>query len=97
MNTVPAVAIDVRNIVPRNRHPLIFGVFNLLPLGESLLLTNDHDPKPLYYQFQAESTGQFSWDYIEQGPEGWQVRIGKTAEPAKAVVDENAARCCGAT
>ena len=57
MNTSAAVTLDVREILPRNRHPLIFGIFDVLPSGQALLLTNDHDPKPLYYQFQAESTG----------------------------------------
>jgi uncharacterized protein (DUF2249 family) len=69
--------IDVRTIIPRERHPLIFGTFKALLAGEALLLINDHDPKPLFYQFQAESSGQFTWDYLEQGPEVWQVRIGK--------------------
>ena len=27
----------------------------------------------------AENAGEFSWDYLEQGPEVWRVRIGKTA------------------
>ncbi|MEO8103846.1 MAG: DUF2249 domain-containing protein [Betaproteobacteria bacterium] len=94
MTTASAVTLDVRDILPRNRHPLIFGIFAALPPGEALLLTNDHDPKPLYYQFQAESTGQFSWDYLEQGPERWQVRIGKVA--AVAPLPATHARCCGA-
>ncbi len=71
--------IDVRAIAPRDRHPLIFGTFaNLVP-DEALLLVNDHDPKPLYYQFQAEHDGEFSWEYLENGPEVWQVRIGRIA------------------
>ncbi len=82
--------VDVRDIPPRQRHPMIFGAFDALFPGESLLLVNDHDPKPLYYQFQAESRGQFTWDYLEAGPQVWRVRIGKA--------DENAARavatCC---
>jgi uncharacterized protein (DUF2249 family) len=45
--------------------------------GESFTLVNDHDPRPLYYQFSAELTGQFSWNYLEAGPETWQVEIGK--------------------
>ncbi len=69
--------LDVREIVPRERHPLIFGTFASLAAGESLLLVNDHDPKPLFYQFQAESPGTFSWSYLEQGPEVWRVAIGK--------------------
>jgi uncharacterized protein (DUF2249 family) len=34
-------------------------------------------PRQLYYQFQAEYTGQFTWEYLEQGPEAWRVRIGR--------------------
>ncbi|HUY02841.1 MAG TPA: DUF2249 domain-containing protein [Rhodocyclaceae bacterium] len=69
--------VDVREIAPRERHPLIFGAFGQLASGEALMLINDHDPKPLYYQFQAESNGQFTWDYLENGPEVWRVRIGR--------------------
>lgn len=71
--------IDVRAIAPRDRHPLIFGTFANLAPDEALLLVNDHDPKPLFYQFQAEHGGEFSWQYLEEGPEVWQVRIGRTA------------------
>jgi len=71
--------IDVRKIVPRDRHPLIFNTFAKLSPGKAFLLVNDHDPKPLYYQFQAEHSGAFSWDYLEQGPEVWRVRIARAA------------------
>ena len=74
--------IDVREIPPRERHPLIFGTFDQLSPGEALLLINDHDPKPQYYQFQAESTGKFTWDYLETGPDVWRVRIGKVQDAA---------------
>lgn len=70
--------LDVRTITPRERHPMIFDTFNALSSGESLELVNDHDPKPLYYQFEAEMEGQFTWDYLERGPEVWRVRIGRT-------------------
>ena len=69
--------LDVRTIAPRERHPLIFTTFDALESGEAFLLVNDHDPKPLYYQFSAERQGQFSWEYLEQGPETWRVRVGK--------------------
>ena len=78
--------VDVRTIVPRERHPLIFGTFDGLHPGEALLLVNDHDPKPLFYQFQAESAGEFTWEYVEKGPEVWQVRIGKVGETDSPVV-----------
>ncbi len=71
--------IDVRTIVPRERHPLIFQTFDELAAGESFEIVNDHDPKPLYYQFQAERPGELVWEYLEDGPETWRVKIGKGA------------------
>jgi uncharacterized protein (DUF2249 family)/iron-sulfur cluster repair protein YtfE (RIC family) len=71
--------LDVREVVPRQRHTLIFDTFGALKPGQAFVLVNDHDPRPLYYQFQAEHTGEFSWDYLEQGPEVWRVRIGRSA------------------
>ncbi len=71
--------IDVRQIPPPQRHPLIFQTFEGLRTGQAFLLVNDHDPKPLYYTFKAERDGQFEWNYIEQGPEVWRVRIGRVA------------------
>jgi uncharacterized protein (DUF2249 family)/hemerythrin-like domain-containing protein len=69
--------LDVRALQPRERHGVIFETFASLRAAESFVLVNDHDPKPLYYQFQAEHTQQFSWDYLEQGPQVWRVRIGR--------------------
>lgn len=71
--------IDVRTIVPKERHPLIFQTFDELAAGESFEIVNDHDPKPLYYQFQAERPGELVWEYLEDGPETWRVKIGKGA------------------
>ena len=69
--------LDVRPLPPAQRHPLIFQAFEALKSGETFQLVNDHDPKPLYYQFRFEREGQFSWDYLESGPVVWRVRIGK--------------------
>ena len=79
MAATATTTIDVRSIIPRERHPLIFSTFNNLVPGDAFLLVNDHDPKPLYYQFKAELGEQFDWEYLENGPEVWKVRIGKTA------------------
>jgi uncharacterized protein (DUF2249 family) len=70
--------LDVRTEVPARRHELIFDTYEALAAGEGFTLVNDHDPKPLYYQFAAEHEGEFSWDYLEQGPEVWKVRIGRS-------------------
>jgi uncharacterized protein (DUF2249 family)/hemerythrin-like domain-containing protein len=73
----PDQVLDVRTIAPRQRHELIFDTFGALAPGGAFVLVNDHDPKPLYYQFKAELDGLFTWDYLEQGPEVWRVRIGR--------------------
>jgi len=69
--------LDVRTIPPAQRHPMIFERFVALPVGGSFVLVNDHDPKPLYYQLVAEYQGQLRWQYLEEGPEVWRVRMGK--------------------
>jgi len=71
--------LDVRAEPPVRRHALIFEAFDDLAVGTAFVLVNDHDPKPLYYQLAAEQAGTFSWDYLEQGPVAWRVRIGRTA------------------
>ncbi|MCZ7567993.1 MAG: DUF2249 domain-containing protein [Ardenticatenaceae bacterium] len=71
--------LDVRVIAPRDRHPLIFSRFDALQPGEAFILVNDHDPKPLWYQFSFERDGLFDWTYLEQGPETWQVEIKRRA------------------
>lgn len=71
--------LDVRDLIPMMRHRRIFEIFDGLESGEAFLLINDHDPKPLYYQFLHERADQFSWDYLEEGPEDWRVRIGRVA------------------
>lgn len=70
--------LDVRMMPPARRHSSIFETYDGLQPGGSFVLINDHDPKPLYYQFTYEKPGAFTWNYEEQGPLVWRVRIGKT-------------------
>ncbi|MBL8164035.1 MAG: DUF2249 domain-containing protein [Anaerolineae bacterium] len=74
--------LDVRTIPPRDRHPMIFNLFDSLQPGEAFELVNDHAPTPLYYQFLHERTDQFTWEYLEKGPDTWRVRITRTANGA---------------
>ncbi len=83
-STRSAPVLDVRAMAPRIRHPKIFEAFDALRPGEAFVLVNDHDPKPLFYQFQAERAGGFRWTYTDQGPEVWRVEIGKRAAAWRA-------------
>ncbi len=79
MSDTITTTLDVRQIPPPQKHPTIFQTFENLTAGQSFVLVNDHDPKPLYYQFVHEHEGQFTWEYLEQGPEIWRVQIGRAA------------------
>lgn len=72
------VDLDLRPIMPFERHELIFQKWDALRPGETLRITNDHDPKPLHYQFEAEYKGKYEWEYEQQGPKDWIVKIKKT-------------------
>jgi uncharacterized protein (DUF2249 family) len=84
MEQVPAQTdlVDVRALVPAQRHAKIFELVNTLEPGASFVLVNDHDPKPLYYQLEAEYPQQYSWTYVESGPQVWKVEIGKRRDAA---------------
>lgn len=77
-----AGVLDVRIIPPREKHPTIFRTFDALEPGASFVLVNDHDPVPLRYQFEAERSGQFGWQYLEEGPELWRVEISRRDDAA---------------
>lgn len=79
MAEATVVDLDVRELIPRERHATIFARFDALTPGETLRLINDHDPKPLYYQLMAERSEMFAWEPEQQGPEVWVIRIRKTA------------------
>ena len=75
--TVKEQTVDARQLPPRHKHTTIFSTWNKLPADEAMLLVNDHDPLPLYFQFVCEHAGEFHWEYLERGPETWRVRIRK--------------------
>ena len=69
------VQLDVRQMPPWERHPKIFDILDQLQVGETLKLVNDHDPRPLHYQFMMERKDQFEWRSEEKGPRHWVATI----------------------
>lgn len=72
--------IDVTQIAPPLKHPTIFNTFNSLKVGEEMIIHNDQDPKPLYYQLTKEYAGTFTWEYLQNGPTVWEVKISRTSK-----------------
>lgn len=83
--------IDVRTIPPHLRHPAIFEMVGSLKLGQSFIVVADHAPRPLHYHLETRYPGQFSWDYIEEGPDVWRVEIGRV----NAHVEDHVCTCGG--
>lgn len=77
MQTTTENILNVTLLEPRQKHPTIFNRFDELNEGESLTIHNDHDPKPLYYQLLGERGNIFNWEYLEQGPQWWKIKITK--------------------
>lgn len=89
---IKTAILDVTTIEPRLKHPTILDHFDALAAGESFIIRNDHDPRPLYYQLLGERGNFFQWEYLESGPEWWRVSIAKpTKEDQEETVGEIAA------
>ncbi|WP_336326027.1 DUF2249 domain-containing protein [Halovenus sp. HT40] len=70
--------LDVRELPPAQRHEQIFEAYDDLDSETGFVLVNDHDPKPLYHQFEAEAGPEFHWEYKKEEPGEFKVLIGKT-------------------
>jgi uncharacterized protein (DUF2249 family)/quercetin dioxygenase-like cupin family protein len=71
--------LDVRQLRKPDKHPTIFATYAALPVGESFVLVNNHDPKHLHDEFEADHAGSYGWEYVEKGPAVWRIRITKLA------------------
>lgn len=74
-----AATVNATEYPPHLKHKVIFETFDKLQPAEAMLLINDHDPVPLRFQFESMHQGNFTWEYIEQGPTSFQVKISKNS------------------
>ncbi|MCL5013043.1 MAG: DUF2249 domain-containing protein [Firmicutes bacterium] len=59
-NSGEAITLNAWQFPASIRHQVIFDLLDALPVHHTLMLVNDHDPKPLFYQIDAEQPGVFS-------------------------------------
>lgn len=67
--------LDVREVPHAIRHATVFGAFDAVPTGGSMILVAPHDPIPLLHQLAERSGGRIAVDYDERGPEAWRLRL----------------------
>lgn len=78
---VPETDLDVQAVAPKDRYDMIIRAYEALEPGGTLHLTVDHDPTCMYYTLKAtRGDDAFRFEYLEQGPEVWRVRVEKRAE-----------------
>ena len=72
--------IDLRGMPMDPRHQLLFGTLFGLAVGETMEVTNDHDPSGLSYRLAGEHPGRYGWTWLERGPTDWRFRVECLAE-----------------
>ncbi|HEY8473154.1 MAG TPA: DUF2249 domain-containing protein [Natronosporangium sp.] len=93
----PVRELDVRQVRKPERHPMIFEAYRELAAGESLVLVNDHDPRHLREEFEADHAGSYRWEYLTTEPGSWRIRITKlTRTPLPRILANTAELAAGA-
>lgn len=67
--------LDVRPIPHAIRHATVFGAFDAVDRGTSMILVAHHDPIPLLRQLAERSGGRLEVSYQQRGPEVWRLRL----------------------
>lgn len=67
--------LDVREIPHAIRHATVFGAFDAVPVGGSMVLVAPHDPIPLLHQLAERSGGRIAVGYEQRGPDAWRLRL----------------------
>lgn len=91
-NTMDETVVYVPKLPAKIKHPTIFKVFESLKEDESMIIHNDHDPKPLYYQLLADHGEVFTWEYLQEGPQWWDIRITLTGYNTEETIGDITAK-----
>lgn len=65
--------LDVRTIPHSIRHAAVFGAFDAIPQGQSMVIIAHHAPVPLLSQLADRAP--IDVNYLVEGPEQWHVQI----------------------
>lgn len=69
------VVVDLRPMIPPERHATVFGAIDALEPGATFVLINDHAPTPLLWRIAENWPGLFEHEFLRDGPAVWQVAI----------------------
>lgn len=73
----PVSVLDVRRLPCELRRATIIESFDALEPGQAMEIINSFDPVPLRQHFEERTLVGFNWDYLEQGPDIWRIRLAR--------------------
>jgi uncharacterized protein (DUF2249 family) len=73
--TTEPVIVDLRPMIPPERHATVFAALDALAPGATFVLINDHAPIPLLRRIEQAWPDMFDAEFLRDGPEVWQVAI----------------------
>lgn len=74
--------LDVRDLPHGERHAVALSALDAVAPGDALVLVAPHAPRPLLAEVETRYGGQFSVDWLQSGPEVWQLRLLRTSARA---------------
>ena len=78
-STAHSEELDLSQVPRPQRHPLVFKTFDTLAIGESFVLTTDHNPVLLDRELENTRPGQATWEHLNRGPVKYRIRIRRVA------------------
>ncbi|MFN3865492.1 MAG: DUF2249 domain-containing protein [Demequina sp.] len=69
--------LDVRTIPRERRHATVIGQVTSLVAGEVMVIAAPHAPERLLAEIDADVSGDFSFEYLQRGPDTWRVAISR--------------------
>jgi uncharacterized protein (DUF2249 family)/iron-sulfur cluster repair protein YtfE (RIC family) len=70
--------VDVRDLPHEHRHAHALAALDAVPPGGALVLVAGHPPRPLLAEVAARYGNQFQADWLQSGPQVWQIRLHRT-------------------
>ncbi|WFF04639.1 DUF2249 domain-containing protein [Micromonospora sp. WMMD1076] len=74
--------IDVRDVPPGERHARVLAALDALAADAALVLVAAHAPLPLLAEIDSRYAGQMAGEWLQDGPDVWQIRLRRRPVPA---------------
>lgn len=74
--------LDVREVPHSQRHALVLSTVAALPAGAAVVLVASHAPRPVLTEVNDRFGAQVQTQWLQSGPEVWQVRLERLAASA---------------